>query len=204
MLLLRRRLPVETGLGGGVQGVHVQLGDPHQEARPGEGRLVLLVVAHHMAGVLAQEALDALAELLRAVHIDLLHPVVARLHPLRRDEGGDLARLGVVERHVRHQVAHHGEGPQRGDRDRLLAAEDRHPRHAQQPRPSVDLRAARTALSRLAVPAHRQIARLGGLDAVDDVEDDLAVVDLDLEVLQTAAPGVPAPHPEPCVVAAHS
>src|SRR5256885_10148309 len=41
--------------------------------------LVLLVVAYHVAGVLAEEALDALAELLRALHVDLRHPVVAGL-----------------------------------------------------------------------------------------------------------------------------
>src|SRR5947209_5508947 len=29
----------------GVERVHVQLGDPHEEARAGEGRLVVLVVA---------------------------------------------------------------------------------------------------------------------------------------------------------------
>src|SRR3990172_8868191 len=48
----------------GVQRVHVQLRQPHEEARAGEGRLVLLVVADDVADVLAQEALDALAELL--------------------------------------------------------------------------------------------------------------------------------------------
>ena len=61
-----------------VQRVHVELGDAHEEARAGEGRLVVLVVAHDVADVLAQEALDALAELLRALDVDLRHPVVAR------------------------------------------------------------------------------------------------------------------------------
>ena len=46
----------------GVERVHVQLGDPHEEARTGERGLVLLVVTHRVAGVVAQEALDALAE----------------------------------------------------------------------------------------------------------------------------------------------
>jgi len=48
----------------GVQRMHFELGDPHQEARAGECLLVLLVIADHVADVLAQEALDALAELL--------------------------------------------------------------------------------------------------------------------------------------------
>ena len=62
-----------------VERVHVELGDPHQVAGAGEDRLVVLVVADDVAGVLAQEALDALAELLPALNIDLLHAVVARL-----------------------------------------------------------------------------------------------------------------------------
>src|SRR3954453_18903040 len=60
-----------------VERVHVQLGQPDQEPRPGEGALVLLVVADDVAGVLAEVALDALAELLRALDVHLLHPVVA-------------------------------------------------------------------------------------------------------------------------------
>ena len=63
---------------GGVGRVHLQLGDPHQEPRPGERVLVLRVVADDVAGVLAQEALDALAELLRPLHVDLLHPELAQ------------------------------------------------------------------------------------------------------------------------------
>src|SRR3712207_8529467 len=60
-----------------VERVHVELGQPDEEPRPGEGGLVLLVVPDDVAGVLAEPALDALAELLRPVDVDLLHPVVA-------------------------------------------------------------------------------------------------------------------------------
>ena len=59
---------------GGVGGVHLKLSDPHQEPRSGEDLLVLRVVSDHVAGVLAQVALDALAEFLRPFHVDLLHP----------------------------------------------------------------------------------------------------------------------------------
>ena len=48
----------------GVERVHLQLGEPHEEPRAREGRLVLLVVPDDVADVLAEEALDALAELL--------------------------------------------------------------------------------------------------------------------------------------------
>ena len=72
-----------------VERVHVELGEPDEEPRPGEGLLVLLVVADHVAGVLAQEALDALAELLAPLDVDLLHPVLARreVRPAARTPG---------------------------------------------------------------------------------------------------------------------
>ena len=73
---------------------------------PAKACLVVLVVAHDVADVLAQEALDALAELLAALHVDLLHAVLAGLQVGRRGERLDLARLLVVERHVGDQVAH--------------------------------------------------------------------------------------------------
>src|SRR5262249_40332027 len=41
--------------------------------------------------------------------------------------------------------------------------------------------------------AHRQVGGLGRLEAVDDVEDDLAVVHLDREVVQAAVAVVAAP-----------
>src|SRR4051812_43964669 len=71
-LLLGGVAPVDD-----VQRVHVELGQPDEEPRPGERRLVLLVVTDHVAGVLAEVALDALAELLRALDVHLLHAVVA-------------------------------------------------------------------------------------------------------------------------------
>src|SRR5215831_14133658 len=104
---------------GGVGRVHLQFRDPHQEPGAGEGALVLRVVADHVAHVLAQEALDALAELLRALHVDLLHPELARADRGIRGERGDLPRLGEVERHVGDEVPDHREGAQRGDRDGL-------------------------------------------------------------------------------------
>src|SRR5450756_958256 len=55
-----------------VGGVHLKLRDAHEEPGPGERGLVLRVVPDHVAGVLAEVALDALAELLRPVHV-LLH-----------------------------------------------------------------------------------------------------------------------------------
>jgi hypothetical protein len=55
--------------------------------------LVFLVVTHDVAGVLAEEALDALAELLRALDVDLGHPVVPGGQVGRWRERGDLPGL---------------------------------------------------------------------------------------------------------------
>src|SRR5262249_25377832 len=61
----------EAGAVDVVDRVHLEAGRAHEEARPGE--LVLeLVRAQHVAHVLAQEALDALAEFLRAIDVRLL------------------------------------------------------------------------------------------------------------------------------------
>ncbi len=58
---------------------------------------------------------------------------------------------------------------------------------------AVDLRRTRTALPpRLAVPAHRQVRGLGGLQPVHDVEHHLAVVGFDGVVAQVTAGGVAA------------
>ena len=54
-----------------VERVHLELGEADEEARPGVLGLVVLVVADDVADVLAHEALDALAELLAALDVDL-------------------------------------------------------------------------------------------------------------------------------------
>ena len=55
-------------------------------------------------------------------------------------------------------------------RDGLALLEGVHPGHAHEARLAVDLRAARAALARLAVPAASEIVGLGGLDPVNEVE----------------------------------
>ena len=56
----------------GIERIHLQLRRVDQEARTDEF-LVQVVIAQHVAHVLAQEALDALAEFLDAVDVGLLH-----------------------------------------------------------------------------------------------------------------------------------
>src|SRR4030095_5244824 len=70
----------------GVERVHLQAGNADQKPRPAKFFLTI-VVAEHVADVLTQEALDALAELLHAVGLglrELSRPVRAKL------EAGDL------------------------------------------------------------------------------------------------------------------
>jgi len=55
-----------------VERMHLERRRVHEEARADE-LVVLVVVAQHVADVLAQEALDALAELLHAIRCPLLH-----------------------------------------------------------------------------------------------------------------------------------
>src|SRR5689334_16588535 len=179
-----------------VQRVHVQLGVPEEEAGSGEGRLVLLVVTDDVAGVLAQEALDALAELLAALDVDLGHPTLAVGIARAEIRVGQLLGLLVVERDVRDQVPDHREGAHRGDGDGLVLLEVREPAHAHQPRLAVDLGAARAALAGLAVPTHGEVAGLGALHAVDRVQDHLALGDLDRVVLDLTAGLVAAPDPQ--------
>src|SRR5262245_33873938 len=54
-----------------VEGMHLQAGDADEEAGAGEA-VLLLVIAQHVADVLTEEALDALAELLYPVDVRLL------------------------------------------------------------------------------------------------------------------------------------
>ena len=60
-----------------VERVHLELGEADEETGPGVFGLVLLVVTDDVADVLAHEALDALAELLAPLDVDLLHAVAA-------------------------------------------------------------------------------------------------------------------------------
>ena len=109
----------------GVERVHLQRGDVDQEARADE-LVVLVVVAQHVADVLAQEALDALAELLHAVDVLLLHaPGAVRRVGRARLERLDLLLDLEVPRHVGHQVADRRERLHRLDRDRLVGRQRR-------------------------------------------------------------------------------
>ena len=74
---------------GNIQRVHFQCRGVHEVARADE-LIVLVVISKNVAYVLAEEALDALAELLYAFHILLLHaPCAISGIWLARREGRD-------------------------------------------------------------------------------------------------------------------
>src|SRR5262245_8036089 len=148
-----------------VERVHLQGGQPDHEARPDEPILARLI-PQHVADVLAQEAFDALAELLHAIHILLTHAGVPIRGPGERTEGRDPLVLLVVPGDVGHQVLDDREGLHRLHGDRLGGAVLIHTGHAGETGLAVDLHAARAALARLAVPAYREVVREPRLDSV--------------------------------------
>ena len=102
--------------------------------------LVLVVIAQHVADVLAEEALDALPELLDAVDVALLHPpgAVGRIGRTRL-ELPDLLLDVVVPRDVGDQILDRRKRAHRLDRHGLAQVQRAEPRHAHQPRLAVDL-----------------------------------------------------------------
>ena len=157
----------------------------------------LLVLAQHVAHVLAQETLDALAKLLHAIDVGLLHPPGA-IRRIGRARLEFLDRLlhAEVPGDVGDQVADRGERVHRLDDHRHVQVQLAQPRHAHQLGHAVDLSGARTALAGLAVPAHRQVGRLLRLDAVDGIQHHHALFHRRLVILKLPAARIAAPDAE--------
>ena len=170
----------------GVERVHLERRGVDEEARPDELG-VQRVIAQDVADVLAQEALDALAELLHAIDVGLRHAprAVRRVRRPRLERLDRLLDL-VVPRHVGDEIPDQRERLHRLERDRLVERELVETRHAHQPRVPVHLRRARPALAGLAVPADGQIVGLRSLNGVDGVEDDHPGDDVGGVVLELA------------------
>ncbi len=178
----------------GVERMHLERGHVDEEPRADE-LVLLVVIAQHVADVLAQKALDTLAEFLHAVDIRLLHaPGAVRRVRRPRLERLDLLLDLVVPGHIGHEVFDVRKRPHRLDGHRLIERQLVQPRHAHEARIPVDLGRTRAALAGLAVPAARQIGGLRRLDGVDGVEHDHAFADLGGEVLEL--PLAPGPSPD--------
>src|SRR5688500_586676 len=102
-----------------VIGVHIEVGKLDKLARAIESVLAV-VLAQDMTHILAEEALDALAELLYAVHIYLLH-LEWPGRVCGRSKWSYLRRHPEVPRHIGHQVFYQRESLQRVDEDGSVA-----------------------------------------------------------------------------------
>src|SRR5256885_2648505 len=116
--------------------MHLEAGRPDEEPRTDE-RSLDLVVPEDMAHVLAQEALDALPELLDPLDVLLLPAPVLLGHVLGRLERRDPPVHLVVPRDVRDEVADERERAHRLDGDRLFRLEVRETRLAREARPPI-------------------------------------------------------------------
>src|SRR5574337_610458 len=180
----------------GVQRVHLQRRKSNKEAWPGEVRLVLFVVADDVTHILTEKALDALMELLDVVDVRLHHPVGTIRIRWARPEGryrlGDL----VVKGEITHQVPDDRKGLHGGDGNRFTGRKQAHLGHAHESWPTVDLDAARAALTGLAVPSDRQVGRLRRLQAVDHIEQHHPLLGLNPVLRVTSGPRVAPEKPQ--------
>src|SRR5215208_538474 len=153
---------------------------------------VLVVGPEDVADVLAHKALDAPLRLVEALDVLLVHRegrLLAGLEGL--DALGDL----VVPGDVGDQIFYDGEGPHGAD-VYLSSVVFFDARLAQELGPAVDLRAARAAVGRLAVPAHSKVGGLLGLYREHGVEDDHALHQRYLVLDLLAALRIAAENPE--------
>jgi hypothetical protein len=81
----------------------------------------------------------------------------------------------------------------RFDDHRHIEVQLAHPGHAHQLRHSIHLSRARAALACFAIPPNRKIGGELGLDAMDRVEHDHALVYFRLEILECSPVGIAAP-----------
>src|SRR5215210_6647368 len=153
-----------------VHRVHLQPLVPDEE--PGARELGVLVVRpQDVADVLAHKALDTALRLVEALDVFLVHRERRLLAALERF---DALRHLVVPGDVGDQILYDRESPHGTDVDLSLTI-FLHPRLAEQFGSAVDLRAARAAVGGLAVPAHRQVRGLPGLDREHRIQDDHAL-----------------------------
>src|ERR1700735_564702 len=147
--------------------MHFEPRDPDEEPRSPE-MLHFLVLAEHVAHILAQEAFNAFPKFLHPVHIYLVHFPLAGAGLERRNCLVD----AVIPGNVSDQVFDHRKRFHGLNRDGLVQGKRVHTGFASEPRPAIDLRRARAALAGLAIPAHRQVGRLVRLDVVERIQHD--------------------------------
>src|SRR2546427_560330 len=146
--------------------MHLQRGHAHEETWAAEF-FFLLVVAEHMANVLAQEAFNTFAEFLYTIDIRLIH---LPFHAFPRLEGWNLLVYFVIPGNVRHQVLDHRESFHGKDGDGLVLRKSIHASLAGEAGGGIHLPRAGAALPCFAVPAHSKIGSLMFLDIMQRIE----------------------------------
>ena len=111
-------------------------------------------------------------------------PVFCILRP--RLEARDRFVIQVVLGNIGHEVLNHWEGLHGGYRDRSLVFIIRDTCHTSELRLTVDFSTTGSTLSGLAIPPHSEIRCLLGLDAVDCVENDHALINIDSVAFEMA------------------
>src|SRR5439155_141343 len=149
-----------------VKRMHFKPRHAHKESRSAE-LFLLVVIAQHVANVLAQEALDALAKFLDAIHLALIH---LPLNIWSRREGRNLFVNAIVPRNIGNKILEHRKALHRLYGNWLVNRQRIESGLTSQPRVAVDFRRARTALAGFTIPAHSQVGRVVRLNVMQRIE----------------------------------
>jgi len=158
----------------GIERMHFQRGHVDQKSRADEF-VVHLMIAQHVANILAKKTFDAFAKLLDAIDVGLQHPPC----PIGRVRWPRLERFNFlldrkIPRNVRDEIFQDRKRFDWFDRHRLVDRQVAHARHAHELRHAVHFGRTRSALSGFAIPSARQIRCLGPLDIMNGIEHDHA------------------------------
>src|SRR5262249_46604791 len=183
---------------GNIQGMHFERGGIDQEARANEF-VIHMMVAQHVADVLAQVTLNALTKLLHS--FDVLWGdapgAVRRIRLSRLKLGNALLHL-VIPRHIRYQVLGMRKSLHGFDGHGFIEGQRVQAGHAHQFRHAVDFGRTGTAFARLAIPADGKITGLFRLNLMDGIENHHAGGDLGLVLLELSLALLAAPDAKCC------
>src|SRR5438093_7247465 len=176
-----------------IQRMHLQRSDVDQKPRSNES-LVHLVIAQHVADVLAKKAFDAFTEFLHTIDVLLLHPpcAVGRIGASRL-KWFDFLLYAKVPGDICDQVFQNWKSFHRLYCHRFLQWKLAESSHAHQFWDSVDFCRAGAALAGLTIPAARQVRCLRALNIMDRVEHHHALGNFRGVITKFAARCVPAP-----------
>ena len=138
----------------GIQGMHIKFSDSNEETRAREGLLILLVVADYMASILAEEALNALTELLAPFNIDLFHTRLAGFQIRWWRISRNFHRFFVIEGDICNEISNDWECSKWGHGDCLALFKHIHSGHTRKARLTVDFHRTGTAFTSLAIPTN--------------------------------------------------